>query len=170
MGRKLQKILDVINEIALSLCELAMALMVLVIFMQIMSRTFIGSSFSWTEELARYLFIFLVVLGSGVALGTKSHIAVDLVYNRLGLRGRKILCIISFVLIVIMACILCVKGMELVSKTMVQKSPAMQVPMGYIYAMFPTAAALMILNVISYTVRFMTGAVTDPDLAERKGE
>jgi TRAP-type C4-dicarboxylate transport system permease small subunit len=60
--------------------------------------------------------------------------------------------------------------MELVSKTMVQKSPALQIPMGFIYAMFPAAAVIMILNNISYTIRYMTGRTTDPDMAKGKGE
>lgn len=161
MAKRLQKGLDAINEVALTICEIAMVVMVLVVFLQILSRTFIGSSFSWTEELARYLFIFFVLIGGGVVIGSKSHIAIDIIYNKLGTKGRKILCILSFLVVVIIAFILLTRGMELVSKTMVQKSPALQIPMGYIYAIFPVSAALMLLNSFSYTLRFLSGGIVD---------
>ena len=161
MGKKAQKVLDVVNEVVLSICEVILVVMVAIIFMQIVSRAFIGSSFSWTEELARFLFIALVLLGAGVLFGTRAHIAVDLIYEKVGPKGKKWLIMLTFCVVVVIAFILCVKGFDLSMKTMIQKSPALQLPVGLFNSALWIGAALMIANVFSFTTRHLSGQIND---------
>ena len=50
-----------------------MALLVLLVFMQIVTRNLFGRSISWLEEFGRYVFVFCTFLGASVAIGTDGH-------------------------------------------------------------------------------------------------
>ena len=151
----MRRLISSVNEFLLSLCELCMVVMVVIILMQIASRGFVGRSFMWTEEMARYLFIFIVVMGGAVIFGRGSHIMVDLIYVRVGYVGKNALTIFGSLCSVAVACVFVVKGAELARRTMVQTSPSLLIPMGYVYAMFPVAGVVMLANIFMYTFDYL---------------
>lgn len=66
-------------------------LMLSVITIQIMSRYFFSFAIPWTEELSRWLYIYIVFVGASEAISRRDHIAVDIVPNRLGNKAGLIL-------------------------------------------------------------------------------
>lgn len=75
------KLLTTINDIAIGFakwCGISTAIvMTVMIFMQVVYRYVLADSLSWSEELARYMFIWSVAMGSALALKTRSHIGVE---------------------------------------------------------------------------------------------
>ena len=61
------------------------------VLIQVISRTFLPKTPSWTEELARYLFIYMVAFGSSVAVHKKEFVAVDLIIDFLPKIIRKLI-------------------------------------------------------------------------------
>ncbi len=155
-----------INEIALTICEILLVLMVAMVFIQITSRVFVGSSFRWTEEVARYMFIYIVLLAGAVGFGSKSHISVDILYSIARRPFRKVLALVSAVCVSSIGMIFMVQGSVLIQKTMVQASPGLGIKMGYIYIIFPIAGTLMLINIWAYTVDYLRGHIKD---AQRGG-
>ncbi|MGP4074834.1 TRAP transporter small permease [Halobacillus sp. K22] len=108
-----------------------LALMVVLIFGQVVGRYIFQSAPSWTEEIARYLHIFQVWVGASYAVKMREHIRVDAFVNLFHGVGRKILESISIILWFLLVLFLAVYGTNLVLDTISygQQSPAMQIPM-----------------------------------------
>lgn len=130
-----------------------LATMVVLIFIQIISRVILSSSFAWTDEVARYLMIWLTFLAASVGFKHGAHIGVEVFVRNLPKTLKIILQIIaalaSFVFFVIMISM----GWEIISVSMKQTSPALNIPMGYVYIIFPISGMLIILNLIDATIK-----------------
>ncbi len=127
---------------------LLMAAMVLNVLWQVFTRFVLQRPSSFTEETARYLMIWVGLLGSAYAAGQKSHLALDLVTARLQ-GGRKRaseivihLCVLLFALAVMVG-----GGGRLVwiQLSLGQQSAALQLKLGYVYLAVPLAGAFIAL-------------------------
>lgn len=130
-------------------------MMVVLIFVQIVSRVIIGSSFSWTEEVARYLMIWVAFLGAGFAFQYGTHMSIEVLFKKLNLNMQNIFQIISALLCTLFFLLLIVKGIELIKGSINVYSPALKLPMVIVYAAIPIGAFLQILNVIDITWKFV---------------
>jgi TRAP-type C4-dicarboxylate transport system permease small subunit len=133
---------------------LFLVIMVAIIFLQIVSRTLIGSSFYWTEEMARFMMIWVIFLGAGFAFQYGAHISIESLVDRFSDGLKKTVQVLILLLSISFFLVMFVKGIELTSKTMVQLSPSLNIPMGYVYCVIPISAILQILNMIDVTIRF----------------
>nr|WP_314767709.1 TRAP transporter small permease [uncultured Lachnoanaerobaculum sp.] len=119
------------------------------VLIQVISRTFLPKTPSWTEELARYLFIYMVAFGASVAVHKKEFVAVDLIIDFLPKIIRKLIeLVISIVLLLFVTFVLLksVLGFAILEYRMV--STAMQVPMQYIYFSMIILFGLLILSFV----------------------
>ena len=119
------------------------------VLIQVISRTFLPKTPSWTEELARYLFIYMVAFGSSVAVHKKEFVAVDLIIAFLPKIIRKLIeLVINIVLLLFVTFVLLksVLGFAILEYRMV--STAMQVPMQYIYFSMIILFGLLILSFV----------------------
>ncbi|MCE2861644.1 MAG: hypothetical protein RIR76_817 [Verrucomicrobiota bacterium] len=122
--------------------------MVLNVLWQVFSRFVLGTPSSYTEELARYLMIWLGLLGGAYGVGTKSHLAVDFLVE--GLAGRARLwahAAIEAAVLVFAAAVMVGGGVRLmwVTFTLGQTSAALGLKLGYVYAAVPLAGAGIVL-------------------------
>ncbi len=78
MVQWLQKTSDVLNKVAVVFLGIALAVMTVVVFAQVIFRM-IGASLPWSEEFARYTMVFLTYIGASVGVKYKSHISVEAV-------------------------------------------------------------------------------------------
>ncbi len=125
-----------------------MALMTLDVLWGVFTRYVAGSQASWTEELARFLLIWIGLLGAAYAAGQRMHLAIDLLPRRLDARGRRRLQVLINVLVILFAAtVMVVGGFRYVYLTLTlgQTSPALQIPMGYVYLIVPVSGLLVIL-------------------------
>ena len=119
--------------------------MTVMIFLQVIYRYVLGDSLSFSEELARYMFIWSVAMGSALALKTRSHIGVELLVERLpkslGVQAKVLACAISLVFYAMLIWY----GFEMVGETMEQESAALELPMGYVYLAVPLSAIVLFI-------------------------
>ncbi|MDL1891267.1 TRAP transporter small permease [Sphingobacteriales bacterium CHB3] len=131
------------------------AVMTLNVLWQVFTRFVLQTPSSYTEELARYLLVWLGLLGGAYAVGRKAHLAIDLLPMMLKGRKKLVLEIViqSFVLLFATAVVLW-GGIELVGLTLTlqQVSAALQVKLGYVYLVLPISGALMIFYSITFIV------------------
>jgi len=78
---------------------LLLALMFLVTFYQILARDVFFISSMWTEELARFLFVWIVFLGAGTLMAGNEHIRISILVDRLPMKVRRIIRIVSNLLL-----------------------------------------------------------------------
>lgn len=130
---------------------LLLAVVAFAVFAQVMVRfvlTAVGINLSaaWTEEVARYLLIWIVFIGAGIGCRRRQLISLEFIVRRLpSLPGQGLvhvgllLCIGFFGLLVSV-------GLAFMELGAVETSPVMQIPKAWVYAAMPAGAALMILN------------------------
>src|SRR5699024_2807539 len=147
------KTVNGINRATEWLTSFFLVVMVVIIFMQIVSRLIMNSSFPWTEELARYLMIWLTFLGAAFSFQYGAHIGVEILTSKFPQKTAAVFQVIVALLCTVLFAILVVKGFELVGKSTAQTSPAMSIPMNYVYLIIPISGMLMILNVIDVTIK-----------------
>ena len=133
------------------LCAVLLSAMTIVIFMQIVFRVF-GLPLSWTEEIGRYMFIWLIYIGCASAIRNRKHICVELMDLVVKDRGRFVLSIISNVIFLIFAGILTYYGFFVVQRVSAQLSPAIRMPMSIPYASVLVGSALMFIRLIQDTI------------------
>ena len=126
---------------------LLMAAMTLVVLWGVFTRYAIGHQASWSEELARFLLIWIGLLGAAYATGQKMHLAIDMLQPKLEENVRGRLQVLIKILIILFAFfVLVVGGLRLIYITNVlgQISPALQIPMYLIYIVLPLSGMLII--------------------------
>lgn len=129
------------------------AVMTFNVLWQVFTRFIMKSPSSFTEELARYLLVWLGLLGGAYAVGKKMHLSIDLLPAKLKGRSRLILelviqgCILLFATSVIL-----IGGADLVGLTLTldQLSAALRIKLGYVYLALPLSGALMIFYSITF--------------------
>lgn len=147
------KAINYVNKTTELVTSTFLVVMVVVVFLQIVSRIIIQSSFPWTEELSRFLMIWLTFLGAAFSFQYGAHIGITLITNKIPRKLQALLQIIVAFLCIILFTVLMVKGYELVMKSTTQVSPALGIPMNYVYMVIPVSGFLMTLNVIDVTLK-----------------
>lgn len=117
--------------------------MTVVVFLQVVCRYFLVQPLHWSEELARYLFVWIALLGAALGVHRHAHFGMDFFFRMLPERWRRFLGLFIYGLMELVVVVLLVQGTGLVRKTAEQLSPAMEIPMGWAYACLPVGAALM---------------------------
>ena len=154
--RWLNKLSDGVNTVAEYFVALCLGLMSVVVFAQVVLRQTTGSLL-WSEELARYLMIYMVYIGSSIGVKYGTHIAVEFVMGRCPAGVQKVVAVIVDLLMLAAFAILCYYGMKIVTLTMMQKSPAMRVKMGYVYFSMVLGGVLMFLHCLNNMINTITG-------------
>jgi TRAP-type C4-dicarboxylate transport system permease small subunit len=137
------------NDLLLGLCKYALIVMVpvmtVIIFVQVVLRYVFQSPFSWAEELARYLLIWITCLGSACAIRDGMHISIS--YLRTKLRGAAQTSVTAIIYVITLGFfIYCIKEGSVFSlEQWSQRSTAMQIPMTIPYMAIPLGFAIMFL-------------------------
>jgi len=124
------------------------AVMTLIVFLQVVYRYVLVQPLHWSEELARYLFIWLSILGATIGLQKRGHFGLDFFYRMVPDRERRFLQFLIHLLIVGVILVILIQGVKLVQATVLQKSPAMGISMGWAYACLPVGAGLMAIHLL----------------------
>lgn len=124
-----------------------MALLVLDVIWQVVTRFILNNPSSFTDELARYLLIWLGLLGAALVSGHRKHLAIDLLSDRLrNPRSQKYLAIfIEAVVLVTSLSIMVFGGCKLVYTiwSLGQTSTALQIPLSVVYSIVPFSGLLI---------------------------
>ena len=127
--------------------------MTVVVFLQVLYRYVFAQPLQWSEELARYLFVWLSIMGATLALQKKGHFGLDLFYKMLSNRFQRIVKFPVYLLMGMVIFVILFQGIILVQKTALQESPAMGISMGWAYASLPVGGALMAIHLIAISLK-----------------
>jgi len=125
-----------------------MSLIVLDVSWQVITRFVLPTPSSYTEELARFLLIWISLLGAAYAYAHRLHLGIELLAGRLSGRGKHWLAITGYALSGLFALLALVIGgtqLTLLTMELKQVSGALGLPMAYVYCVLPISGALMVL-------------------------
>lgn len=146
----MRKIINFYNKLEEYLLVSSLVFTVCIILLQVIMRYVFNSSLSWSEELARYIFIWQIWLGASLGVREKKHIRVELIYGLFKQKGQRIMDILSTIIWIALCIFLAVNGTKL-TLALLQRhstSPAMKIPMYMIYATLPISCGVMGLRLI----------------------
>ena len=135
----------------------------------VLTRYALGEQAKWTEELARFLLIWVSLLGGAVAYRDREHLGIDFVVNGLEPSVRKGMALLKELLaIVIVMAVLIIGGLKLVSHTLIleRTTPALGWQMGYVYLVIPIVGVLMLMFSLEYIWGLWNSKAEDFFLAE----
>ncbi len=152
MQQAVSKIADVLTTILQWLLIAAVALLVLDVVWGVLTRYVGGEQASWTEELARYLLIWVSLLGGAAAFEQKCHLGVDYFVTKFDDSIRDSLKIFSYLIVLFFAVsIFVIGGSQVVYNALAldQTTPALGWKMGHVYLAIPIAGVFMVLFTIA---------------------
>ena len=150
----MQNVARTLDQALKSFLMLLMVALVFAVSWQVVSRYVFSSPSSWTEEVARFLLIWIGLLGAAYAFRTKAHLGLDLLPNKLTGDSAKALSVFTLITIVLFAVtVLVVGGAKLVMLTweLKQYSAVLGLPIAFVYSVIPATGLLICVFAIAAT-------------------
>ena len=141
-----------------------LAVMVVLVFGNVVMRYAFNSGFTISEELSRWLFVWLTFLGAVVALRSNSHLGTDMLVGRLGPAGKRICMGIALALMLYCLWLLFKGSYDQTIINWSSTSAVMEVSMAWFYLAGMVMAVLGALIVLSDLWRLVTGKLDDDHL------
>lgn len=144
----LGKVLDTMQNVVFYFCGFLLMAMCVIIPIQVFMRYVMGQSLAWSEELTRYMFVWIIFLGVNLGIKDNTQMKIDVVDVYIKGKPMKILYLIRHLasLVVVVACL--ISSMILIRNGLRAISPTLRVPMWYAYIAFPIGFVLSILELI----------------------
>jgi TRAP-type C4-dicarboxylate transport system permease small subunit len=141
----LKKLLDGYHRLLTWLMVATVAILIVPVTLQIISRyTALIPAWIWTEELSRFLFIWMIMLGAMIGVREGTHFVVD-VWPELGPRPAALLQIVSNAFVLVFALVFVWWGVEFVRFGWDQTSELAELPMAFIFMAWPVAGVTWVL-------------------------
>jgi TRAP-type C4-dicarboxylate transport system permease small subunit len=159
-----KRFVDLYHRLLTGLMVGTVAILIVPVTLQIVSRyTALIPSWIWTEELSRFLFIWMVMLGAMIGVREGTHFEVDL-WPELGTRPTALLRILSNLFILVFALVFVWWGIEFVRFGWNQNSELAELPMAFIFVAWPAAGltwALFLGESFLHNFRVLAGKVAE---------
>jgi len=155
-----KKAKDKVDSILAWTLIVLMAANVFNVLWQVFTRFILKNPSAFTEELARFLLIWVGLLGAAYAAGRKMHLAIEVILERLEGKIREIAELtIQFFILLFALLVMVVGGIRLVGITLAleQISAALRVKLGYIYLVLPISGLLIMFYALVFIVERIKG-------------
>jgi len=133
---------------------ISLAVTVILIFAQILMRWLFNNSITWSEELARYIFIWQIWLGTSIGFKDDKHIRITIVRDKLKEKGQAVYDIIARFILLVFCVFIIVFGMKMVEQLVNTNylSAALRMPMYWVYMALPFSSLIVCLRIIAKMV------------------
>lgn len=153
---------------------LSMAVLTLDVLWGVLSRWLaawgiLAGQASWTEELARYLMIWVGLLGGSLAFHHRAHLGVDYLVGKFHPAGQRILRFGALIVVLLFALgVLVIGGWELVTRTLAlqQNTPALGIPKGWVYLCVPISGVFVVVFTLAQMVDAWRGQEEEVETQE----
>ena len=136
-----------VDKVLANTLIIIMSVMVINVLWQVFSRYILENPSSFTDELARYLMIWIGILGAAYVSGKNMHVAIDVLPKKFSKSTqKKITRFVNLLIIAFVFTALIVGGIRLVYITYIldQYSPSLRIPLALVYIVLPLSGALII--------------------------
>ena len=163
--QKLSKAISNLLNIAIAF---SLAVMSILVFGNVVLRYLFNSGITWSEEMSRFLFIWLIFLGSIAGLKDNEHLGVDMLVKRLPAKLKKVVYAISNLLILYILWLVLDGSWKMTLLNMDSVAPATGLPMAFVYGIGVIAAIGMGIIILRNLFRVLSGKTTADELVMSK--
>jgi len=141
----MKRLIEAYHRLLTRLMVATVAILVVPVSLQIVARyTQLIPSYIWTEEMSRFLFIWMIMLGAMIGVREGTHFEVD-IWPELGRRANAALRIVSHLFVLVFALVFLYWGIKFVEFGWYQESELAELPMPFIFVAWPLAGATWLL-------------------------
>jgi len=160
----IQKLINQYCRALSVLMALSLVLMVVMVFGNVVMRYGFNSGLTLSEELSRWLFVWMTFMGGVVALNDRAHLGTDSLISRLPVLGKKICLGLSLALMLYIVWLIFKGSLEQTKINWESTSAVMETSMGYFYLSGVVFAVLGAPVLILNLWRLLSGQMADKDL------
>jgi TRAP-type transport system small permease protein len=160
----LDKLLDLYCSLLAKVIAVLLALMVVLVFGNVVLRYGFNSGITVSEELSRWMFVWLTFLGAIIAVREHGHLGTDFLLARLPIAGQKFCLVIGYVLMLFMCWLMFKGSLDQTRINWDTEAPATGLSQGLFYGIgmvFAVSAGVMLLQDF---YKLLTGQIKDEDL------
>ncbi|MEX2519472.1 MAG: TRAP transporter small permease [Paracoccaceae bacterium] len=166
MQSTFKTILDRSETVLSALCVAGFGVMFILGVATVVFRFLLESSLAFPDEVIRYLFVWMIALGSAVALRRGAHASIGVFVQMLPGGARRAALLLAALSSMAFFAVLVVYGVELTVRVAAQISPALEISMSWVYAAVPIGGAFLLV----YMSEILITLLTAPDAALLSGE
>jgi len=149
MKKKLLYLWDKFEELLIfALFLLIMATVTL----QIVNREFIGATLLWTEELARFLYIWVAYIGFAYVMKKRKNLRIDVILEYMSPKARNAFSLVEHLITLVVAVWLFVIFVDYIEFTKLTVAPALRFPIRYVYIIFPISQVMLFVRTVVCTI------------------
>lgn len=150
---------DGLDRVARGLVAVLVGVMSVILIAQVFFRYALQNSLPWSEEVARYLFVWASLLGASIALRLHFHPGLTLLVDRLPGRVRAAVNLVAHGLVLVLLVVVAREGFLIGRMNTWQRSPAVGIPMTYPYAAVWVGALVMAVHVLRFMLHDIAALV-----------
>jgi TRAP-type C4-dicarboxylate transport system permease small subunit len=150
----LKKTLPILDNIEGYLCKFFLGFFVILLFVQVVMRVVFQSSITWSEEASRFAFVWFAFLGASYAARLGAHNRVTFQFKFFPKIVGDISQLIADLVWIGFNTVMTIKSIETIQDMLEFPffSPALDLPMHYVYMLFPFAFTLITIRIIQVNV------------------
>jgi len=127
-------------------------IMAVIVAVQVFFRYVLNQSLFWSEELARFLLVWLTFFGASVAYYRKAHPGIDILYSKMSPSIRKASAVLIHIASILLFCIMIFYGCQFAYFVRLQISPALQLPKWIILSILPVTGLILLVHGLTFLV------------------
>lgn len=149
------KLFDRLQKLVEAALAIMLAVMMCVVFAQTFTRYIVFHSIPWSEELSRFLFVGIIVLGINLGISRNQMVRIDILDNYLGGKAVRYAEIIRNLIGLVMNGAFAYSTFDLIKIGQMQKSPSLQLPMSVMYILLLVGFVLACVSILFKIVQLI---------------
>jgi TRAP-type C4-dicarboxylate transport system permease small subunit len=139
---------------------LQLSLLCVIVLLQVIFRYILNFPLAWTDEAARFLFIWVIILAGTIAIKKKEHFSVNIVVKKFSKKVQnKLQFVTDVILFILFFDIMVLKGVYLIKLGSLQISPALHIQMSYVYSSLFIGGILSCCYILEDILSFIKGDI-----------
>lgn len=144
----MKKVISCLDALMKGVIILTTVVMILSCTLQVLSRFVLSHPFSWTEEMARFSFIWWSFFGAAYVVRLNGHLGMDLLIKILPYKGRWVLQRISFLISLAFCLLVTYQGIKITAIQAGQLGDLVPISMAWVYSVVPVTGGIMAIYLI----------------------
>ena len=150
----MKKVFDLIEKVIVFVITATMFVFITLVAVQVIWRYVLSNPLPWTEQAARYLFIWMLMLAMPILVRRKNNMVFDLLYNRFPEKVQRFIQILTLVLIAAFGVVYFMGSLELCIKAANKTAIGLGIPMVWVYGAQPVGAGLLVLTALEQIIEY----------------
>lgn len=142
-----------LNNIELYIATICFFALMILLTLQVISRYLLQQSFTWMEEFATIMFVWMVYLGISAAVTYRKHLRIDVILNAVPFKVKRVMLIASNVIFALFNVYISVVMVNVIKLLGSSVTTMLRIPQALVYSVIPVALILSCVRLVQDTIK-----------------